>query len=160
NGTAGRGSGQGGSPAAGAGFAPAAATLRRLTAEQYVNTVRALLGDGVTLSVTPEPDTVLSGFVDLAAARATISPTAKEKYEEAAYELAAYALAAERREAFVGCAPAGVVDDDCTRAFLERFGRRVFRRPLTEAELTRYTGLARTAATTLNDFYGGIEFAV
>jgi hypothetical protein len=158
-GSAGSGAGDGSGNSSGDAFAPASAALRRLTAPQYQSSVRSLLGP-VELTVVLEPDTVLNGFVAIASARATISPAAMEKYEAAAFEAAAQALAASRREAFVGCTPAGMTDAACTREFIERFGRRAFRRPLDAAEIARYAEVADTAATTLNDFYAGIEFAV
>jgi hypothetical protein len=166
SGGAGTGSDPGGNPGAAGGgagsdplFAPASAALRRLTAAQYQNVVRELLGP-VELTVVLEPDTVLNGFVEIASARATISPSALEKYEEAAFDLAAQALAATGRDTLVGCTPAGVTDAACTRDFITRFGRRAFRRPLSDEEITRYATIAEDAAVTLNDFYAGIEFAV
>jgi hypothetical protein len=166
SGGAGTGAGPGSNPGSGGAgsvddglFAPASAALRRLSAAQYQNVVRELLGP-VELTVVLEPDTVLNGFVEIAAARATISPSAMEKYEAAAFELATQALAATRRETLVGCTPAGVTDATCTRDFITRFGRRAFRRPLSDEEITRYATIAEDAATTLNDFYAGIEFAV
>jgi hypothetical protein len=157
----GAGSGAGGSGAgASAGmFTPVPAAMRKLSVIQYQNSVRALLGDDVQLTVVLEPDTQLNGFVEIAGARATVSPTALEKYEDASYELAAQALVASRRAAFVGCTPSGVTDDGCAGEFIERFGRRAWRRPLGDDEIQRYVEIANTAATTLNDFYGGIEFA-
>lgn len=140
-------------------FAPAPAALRRLTAAQYETIARELLGP-VELTVELEPDTVLNGFVAIASARATISPSAMEKYEQAAFELARQALEQSRRDDLVGCTPAGVTDAACTRQFIERFGRRAFRRPLADDEITRYAAIADDAATTLGDFYAGIEFAV
>jgi hypothetical protein len=140
-------------------FEPPPAALRRLTIQQYVNSVQELLGD-VELSVELEADTAISGFVAIGAARTTISPTAMEKYEEAAYELAAQALTPERREDFVGCTPDAVIDSTCTRDFVTRFGRKAFRRPLTAEEVDRYVGVAEEAAEALDDFHQGLEFAV
>lgn len=160
-GAAGDGAGAGGSGASADGdaFVPAVAAMRRLTTSQYESSVRALLGP-VELTVALEPDTQLNGLIAIASARATISPSAMEKYEAAAFEAAVQALAEDRREAFVGCAPQGTSDPACTRDFVERFGRLAFRRPLDEAEAARYVAVADSAATTLSDFYAGIEFAV
>ena len=107
---AGKGAGGSAAPAL-EPFVPAPAALRRLSAEQYQSSVRILLGD-VDLTVELEPDTSLNGFVAIGQARATISPAAMEKYENAAYELAAQAVAPDRREKFVGCTPKGVTDAD------------------------------------------------
>ena len=141
-------------------FAPAGATLRRLTVAQYQNSVRDLLGDHVQLTVELEADTAINGFVEIGAARTTLSPSAVEKFESAAFELAQQALTADRRVAFVGCEPRTVSDGACTRAFVTRFGRRALRRPLSDDEVARYAGLADEAATALNDFWEGIPFAI
>jgi len=162
NGAAGSGAGPGGSgaePMAADPFEPPPAALRRLTVQQYVNSVRDLLGD-VQLTVELEPDTAISGFVSIGAAKTTISPTAMEKYEQAAYDLAAQALVPERRKAFVGCTPDDVIDSACTKDFVTRFGRKAFRRPLSSDEVDRYVGVAEEAAEALGDFHQGLEFAV
>jgi hypothetical protein len=127
---------------------------------QYQNTVRDLLGDHVELTVELEQDTAINGFVEIGAARTTLSPAAVEKYESAAFELAEQALTADRRAELVGCAPTAVTDRACTRAFVTRFGRRALRRPLSDEEVTRYATLADDAATALGNFWEGIPFAI
>jgi Protein of unknown function (DUF1592)/Protein of unknown function (DUF1588)/Protein of unknown function (DUF1595)/Protein of unknown function (DUF1585)/Protein of unknown function (DUF1587) len=141
-------------------FEPAPAALRRLTVDQYENSLADLLGMKVTLTTELEADTAQNGFYAIGAGRATISPAAAEKFELAAYEAAKQALAPERRTTFVGCTPKAAMDTACTRQFVEAFGGRAFRRPLTAAESTRLVGVAENAQKTLNDFYAGLEFAV
>jgi hypothetical protein len=137
-------------------------TLRKLTVEQYENSVRDLLGAEVQLpaELQLEPDAAQNGFYAVAASNATLSPAATEKLESAAYALAAQALSVEHRAELVSCTPAATSDKACAEKFLAGFGRRAFRRPLTAAELTRFVKLADDAATTLGDFYQGLEFAV
>jgi hypothetical protein len=48
----------------------------------------------------------------------------------------------------------------CSRSFLETFGRRAFRRPLTGDELDRYVKLATDTALLLDDVWRGLEFSV
>ena len=141
-------------------FAPAPAALRRLTVEQYRNSLADILGNGLTLPSELEPDTAQNGFYAIGASRATISPAAAEKFERAAYDVAAQALAPARRATFVGCTPKAASDSACARQFLEKVGKRAFRRPLTAAESTRYVALADNAAKALNDFHAGLEFAL
>jgi hypothetical protein len=141
-------------------FEPAPAALRRLTADQYQNSLNDLLGFKVALTTELEPDTAQNGFYAIGAARATISPAAAEKYELAAYEAAQQALAPERRATFVGCTPKAVTDTACTKQFVEKLGGRAYRRPLTAAESARFVSVAENAQKTLNDFHAGLEFAV
>jgi hypothetical protein len=151
--------GSGSQPSA-AAFEPAPAALRLLTVEQYRNSVADVLGTGVTVSSELPPDTAQNGFYAIGASRATISPAAAEKFESAAYDAAAQALAPARRASFVGCTPKATQDTACTKQFVEKLGTRIFRRPLTAAESTRYVALAENTAKALNDFHAGLEFAL
>ena len=141
---------------------PAPGGLRKLTVEQYENSVRDLLGAHVQLppDIELESDVAQNGFYAVAASNATLSPAATEKLEQAAYALAAQALGSPHRADLVPCTPAAVTDRACAEKFLKDFGRRAFRRPLAAAELTRYLKIADSAAQTLGDFYQGLEFAV
>jgi hypothetical protein len=141
-------------------FEPAPPALRRLTVDQYQNSLNDLLGLKLTLTTELEPDTAQNGFYAIGAARATISPAAAEKFELAAYEAAKQALAADRRATFVGCTPKATTDTACTRQFVEKLGGRAYRRPLTAAESARFVSVAETAQKSLNDFHAGLEFAV
>ena len=64
------------------------------------------------------------------------------------------------RGTLVACTPAGTTDDTCARSFVRSFGRRAWRRPLADEEITRYAGIANNAATMLGNFYGGLEYAL
>lgn len=139
-------------------FAPAPAALRRLTRVEYGRTVQDLLG--LEAPTDLEQDTVLHGFTTVAASSLTISDRAADQYEAASLQLAQRIFAdPARREAFVGCAPSGP-DDPCVRTFLERFGRRAWRRPLTAAELDRWQGVARTIHGNLRDTWTALELVV
>jgi hypothetical protein len=159
-GEAGIGDGDGDGDSVAGPLEPAPAALRRLTREQYMNTVRGFFGDDITLSVELEADAANNGSIAIGAALSTLSPVATEKFEAAAYELAAQAITPERRSKLLDCAPTGAVDEDCTRTFVTAFGRRAFRRPLSTDEVTRYVALAGNAAEQLGDFWSGIEFAI
>ena len=119
-------------------FEPAPATLHRLTAAQHRATVMDLLGVDITTPL--EADTSLHGFVSIAASELTIPPLAQEQYEAAAWE-AADALFADgaKREALVGCDPSDAL---CLRAFLLRFGRQAWRRPLDLPEVEQLEAVA------------------
>jgi len=140
-------------------FEPFDTVMQRLTVQQYQRSIRDVLGD-VEVPSDLEPDTTISGFVSIGSSRTTISPTGVEKYEEAAYAVAEQALAPERRDSLVPCEPVGVDDPSCAEAFVGQVGRRLWRRPLTTEETGRYVAVARQAATTLDDFYASLEFAL
>lgn len=149
-------------------FTPAPAGLRRLTQRQYLNAIFDTTG--IDLG-TPElePDAESNGFIAVGHSRSTISRLGVEQYETTAYDLAARVIADEAARArLVPCAPdsasEGVYDVTgdvaCLRTFVESFGRRVWRRPLSAEETDRYVGVATEAATALEGFWPGIEFAL
>jgi hypothetical protein len=140
-------------------FAPSAATIHRLTRAQYTNSARALLGP-VTVPTEIELDTQLYGFATVGAASITVSPRAAEQFESAAYDITAQVFNnAERRAALLGCAPTRA-DDACVRGFIERFGRRAWRRPLEPAEVTRWLAVSVAAAGAYRDPLKGPEHVV
>ena len=134
------------------------ATLHRLTATQYANTVRALFGDDIVVP-TIEADIKLHGFTSIATGELTISPHALEQYEAAARELARQVVTEEaRRTSVTGCA---TPEQACIAEFFARFGRRAWRRPLTAAELATITDIAAKAESLLGgDPWVGVEYGI
>lgn len=142
-------------------YTPPAPVLRRLTYSQYVHTIDDLFGAGLVLPTELEPDSRVAGLYAVGASVTSFSSLGVERYETAAYNIADQVLAdAERRAALVTCTPTGAVDAACTTEVLSAFGRRAWRRPLTEAELTALTDIAVAAETTLDDFDAGLSFGL
>lgn len=142
------------------GFVPVAGAMRKLTVAQYRNSVKDILGSEIVVPDTLEPDTRVNGYAALAAAQTTVSPTAAEKLEAAAYDIAKQAMTEPLRSRLVTCTPAATADENCARQTLSKIGTSTFRRALTDAELGRYVGVSGTAATALGDFYQGLEFGI
>jgi hypothetical protein len=142
-------------------FEPGESGLRRLTVEQYENAIRDVLGDEIVVPTSLEPDSAVEGLVALGAGLTTISSRGVEQYETAAYSIADQAMSTpEVRARILPCTPSGAGDAECARAFVERFGRRMFRRALEAAEVDALVGVATQAATTLGTFDLGIEYAM
>lgn len=140
-------------------FAPAPATLQRLTRAQYERSLTALLGD-VRLPTNLEADTPLYGFSTIGASQLSIANRAAEQFQAAAEDVAHQVFSnASRRMALVGCAPTSATDD-CAQGFVSRFGRLAFRRPLTADELTRWRGVAGTVYGTFHDTWVALEWTV
>jgi hypothetical protein len=142
-------------------FVPAPSSLRRLTLVQYRNSIADLLGPAVTVGSDFEGDTSLSGFASIGAARVSLSPHLIEQLETSALSLAHQALTdTAGRATLVGCSPTTATDDACTQKFITTFGRRAWRRPLAADEVTTYAGIAKSAQTALNSFFGGLEYGL
>lgn len=108
--------------------------LRRLTHSQYDQTVAALLGDQTRPARNFPAEDFVSGFTNTAEAQ-SISPLQAEAYARAAAKLALNARRSGKLAAV--CAQP---DPAC---FVNTFGRRAFRRPLTAAETARFVKLMR-----------------
>lgn len=140
-------------------YRPAPATLQRLTRRQYGNALRDLLGAGLRVPTDLEVDTPLHGFSTVGAAQLTVAPRAAEQYEAAALDVTGQVFGnATQRAALVGCTPAAA-DDGCARGYLVRMGRRAWRRPLSDAEVTRWLGVSRAVGQSLGDAWQGLRYA-
>jgi len=133
-----------------------AAPLRRLTATEYGNTVRDLLGIDATDLVADFPiDATVSGFANNATVQSLQLGHARA-YQSAAEAIAERLLAdPELRDTAVGCTPSAP-DDDCVRAFVERFVGAAYRRPADPVDVDALVGLAGSAA----DPWGGVALVV
>jgi Protein of unknown function (DUF1592)/Protein of unknown function (DUF1588)/Protein of unknown function (DUF1587)/Protein of unknown function (DUF1595)/Protein of unknown function (DUF1585) len=125
----------------GGASAPANANLtgrtgpRRLTNVEYDNTIHDLLGSEQKLAAGFVSEEA-SGFDNVASAL-DVTPSQYESYYNAAETLAAEFFAnAKQRDANLGCTPSGDEGGACLDGFLQDFGTRVFRRPLTASERT------------------------
>jgi hypothetical protein len=117
--------------------------LRRLTTREYNNIVADLVGDtSRPADLFPADAPSDSGFV----APIEVGELHVQRYEEAAAKVADAALAANTLA--IPCTnPTAAAESACAKQFVQQFGRKAFRRPLTAMEemgLTTLFGQART----------------
>ncbi|MFO0727326.1 MAG: DUF1592 domain-containing protein [Myxococcota bacterium] len=143
-------------------FGPhAAVQLRRLTTEQYLASVKSLLGVSTAGIPLTEPVSPVSGFPAIGAASAAISSNGVAQFEGAAGFLAAAVIGSPSARASVSpCAPSSITDETCFRAFITRFGRQAFRRALTAEEVDAYAALTLMVAGNTNDPWQGIQSTI
>lgn len=142
-------------------FEASDSVLLRLTQEQYRNTITDVFGEHVVVAGSLENDNRVDHSYAVGAAFGGVSARGTEQYEAMAVTVADQVLAAgAERDALMPCTPSGMTDATCARTFLAEYGQRLWRRPLTEVELTALTTVSGTAATTLSDFYDGLEFGL
>ncbi len=142
-------------------FEAADSVLLRLTQAQYRNTVTDVFGEHVVVAGGLENDNRVDHSYAVGAAFGGVSARGTEQYEAMAVNVASQVLAeGPERDALMPCTPTGMTDAACARAFLAEYGQRLWRRPLTDEELTPLTAVASGAATTLTDFYDGLEFGL
>lgn len=130
--------------------------LRLLTAAEYENTVRALLQiePEVSFSDNFPVEARREGF-DNNARINLVSSRHVDEYLSAAERAAELALA-ENPGAVYSCSPS---DDNCPAQMVASFGRKAFRRPLSQTEQQAYEGLFDSVLTG-GDFNTGAQNVV
>jgi hypothetical protein len=111
--------------------------LRRLTHNQYNNTVADLLGDRTRPANRFPPEDFVHGFTNQADGQ-NISPLMAEDYARSAAKLAKDAA---RSGALAKLIPCDAKQSGCGAEFVRTFGERAFRRPLTEREAAGFQKL-------------------
>jgi hypothetical protein len=140
------------------------ARARLLTAEQYRNSIRDVFGADVADSViAPLPPLQREGGL-LASGAASVGLTSDQvsQIQQAAVKVAEAVVDEEHRAFLIPCEPAAgdVPDSDCARAFLDRSGRLLYRRPVDDSTLDALVDIADSAARETADFYQGLALAL
>lgn len=131
--------------AAGGGARRPAVALRRLSHSQYNRTVRDLLGDRSLPANQFPPEDFVNGFKNQNVAQ-TLSPLLEDAYSAAAEKLARAAFRNGDTHGLIPCTPS----DNCRVAFINAFGAKAFRRPLSGPEVKRYEVLFQKGRTFLD----------
>jgi hypothetical protein len=131
-------------------------TLRLLTQDEYATSVQALLGP-ITADLTVAPDTPVAGFVAVGASQKTVTDSGATAYEAVSRTAVSEVFRdSERWQELVGCQPADDLNDACVATYIETFGRKAFRRDLTEVEVQQWLAVAQSAI----DVEGSVEQAL
>ena len=125
--------------------------VRRLTRDQYNNTVRDLIGATGNPADALGLDEKIGPFASNAIA--PVDETLVQQHQEVAASLA---LAAKARMTTISpCNLATDTGTTCATQFVTQFGQKAYRRPLTSAEITSYVSLytlGRTGVDAANGF--------
>jgi PAS domain-containing protein len=116
--------------------------MHKLTASEFANSVHDLLGGDAPLGPV-EPDSIVASFSAIGASTVAMSPAGVGLYETATGTATDYVFSdATRAASVLACVPQTTSDAACITRALSAFGRRAFRRPLTDAEISRFSTLA------------------
>ena len=139
------------------------ALLRRLTESQYRATVADIFGPDIRIAARFEPGLRDEGLIAVGTSRAGMSPFSIEQYQNAALSVSADVLSDAHRSQTVPCRPrpdARHFDAACAAQFFARYGELLLRRPPSAQDKQRFMDWARLGTDRLNDFYGGLQFAL
>jgi len=136
--------------------------MRLISESQYVNTIRQVFGEDIALKIRFAPVKRVSGLVAVGASTAVVTPGALDMLDASARSVAAQVVDEVHRSYLFDCEPADATGPDpaCARDFLSSAGRLLYRRPLSEAELSQLVTTAGEAATVSRDFYSGVSSAL
>lgn len=132
--------------------------VRRLTHSQYNQTVANLLADQTRPADQFPQEDYINGFTNQASGQ-SVTPVQEEAYNRAAEKLARNAFRGGDRR-LIPCQPSSPTDVACRVKFIQEFGRKAFRRPLTAGELARYEKLFLPDAAASHDFLKGAQLVV
>jgi hypothetical protein len=135
---------------------PGPSFVRRLNRFEYDNTIRDLLGDSSDPASAFPTEEMRLGF-DNNATALQVSPALVEQYMTAAEKLATAAVT-KNMKTLVSCDPTSIGADACAKQFIDSFGTKAFRRPLTADEATRMKGVFDVGAKT--DLASGIRLVI
>ena len=136
--------------------------LRRLSEQEYRNSIADIFGKDIAVQGMFEPQIRISGLVATSTAVLSVTPTGFESFSKMADSIAIQVTDASHRGKLVPCAPksTNAPDDACAAEFFGRYGLMLFRRPLTANERQARVNLARTMAKASGDFYGGLRYGL
>jgi len=133
--------------------------MRRLTVDEYNNTLRDLMGDESASSALLLPTDVINPF-DNDSSTQKASPALIEAAEALARDASDRLMNdPARRDNVVGCTPTGPDDSDCFKQFITAFGRKAIRRTLKPEEIDKFM-TAQQLAIAEGDFYAGVDVVV
>ena len=149
-----------------ADYSGTVARVRRMTPEQYHNTVAYIFGNDLEVGAPFAPLRRTDGLLASGAASVGITTGELQQLQRSASAIAAQVIdkgsieqnTPSRRDFLIPCKPADetAADDACAALFVKSMGRLLYRRPLPEARVAEFVAGARKGATDLKNFYSGL----
>ena len=136
--------------------------VRRITESQYRHTIADIFGPEIKINARFEPERREEGLLAIGSSQLSLTSAGFEQYFALATSISDQVLGEKQRTRSVPCKPADPVqaDDACARQFIQSYGERLFRRPLTESETLARIKPASVGAKQSRDFYAGLKLAL
>jgi hypothetical protein len=150
------------SQSAGASKRAVMVASRRLTETEYRHTVADAFGDDIKINGRFEPDKREEGLLAVGSAPLSVSAAGFEQYYAMAKSVSDQVFDDKHKAKFATCKPADpkAADDKCTAEFVRAYGEKLFRRPLSDADVAGRVALAKHGATDKGDYYAGMKLAL
>src|SRR5215471_19212261 len=149
-------------PKPAAAVPPIKVALRRITEAQYRHTIADVFGPEIKIDARFEPEQRVDRLLAIGSAQLSLTSAGFEQYFALANSISDQVLDQKHRSISVPCKPVDPAraDDACARQFIEKYGERLFRRPLTKSESLARLRVASIGAKQTNDFYAGLKLAL
>lgn len=136
--------------------------LRRLTEQEYRNSIADIFGKDIVVQGVFEPGKRVGGLIEASTAILSITPVGFDSYSKMADGIAVQVTSEKNRAHLVPCKPksASQPDDACATQFFDHYGLMLFRRPLTGDELKSRVKLAENMTKASGDFYAGLHYGL
>lgn len=136
-------------------------SMRRLTQQEYRNSIADIFGKEVEVRGSFEPTVRVGGLQAASTSVLSVTPVGFQYFADMANSIASQ-VTQETYRTKLPCAPkdAKAPDDVCTAQVLSHYGRMLYRRPLTEQETKSAVNLSRGLAKSQNDFYAGLRYGL
>lgn len=136
--------------------------IRRITESQYRHSIADIFGPDIKINARFEPEKREEGLLAVGSAGLSITTSGLEQYFALASSISDQVLDEKKRDAAVGCRPAdpSMADSACARQFISRIGERLFRRPLSDADIAARVATADRGAAGAGGFHGGLKLAL
>ncbi|NHO67101.1 DUF1592 domain-containing protein [Aestuariicella hydrocarbonica] len=137
-------------------------TFRRLSEAQITRSVREIFGHSIDVPGRFDPPRREEGLLAVGNSRVVVSRSGFEQAELRAREIAAQVMDEDRRTSFLTCDEP--VDSDfsqaCAAAFFEKYGKLLYRRPLSSGELDSLLAVVQDSTVLSGSFTKGIEAGI
>lgn len=136
--------------------------MRRLTEQQYRNSIADIFGKDIAVQGVFEPGKRIGGLIEASAAILSVTPVGYDSYSKMADSIAVQATSEKARARLISCKPVSAKqpDDVCAAHVFNHYGLALFRRPLTSDELQSRVKLAANMTRASGDFYTGLRYGL
>ena len=136
-------------------------SLRRLTQDEYRNSIADIFGKDIEVRGVFEPERRVGGLQAASTAILSVTPAGFESFTKMADSIAAQ-VTAEKYRTRLPCAPKAInaPDDSCAAQILGHYGKLLFRRPLEPDDLKSRIKLSNGQARASRDFYAGLRYGL
>jgi hypothetical protein len=136
--------------------------LRRLSEQEYRNSIADIFGKDIAVQGMFEPQIRMNGLIATSTSVLSVTPAGFESFSKMADSIAVQVTDESHRGKLVSCTPksAKAPDDACAGEFFDHYGLMLFRRPLTAGERSMRVTLARDMTKSSGDFYAGLRYGL